>query len=102
MRAQVSDVPLPLALSEIAKAQKTDDFCQTVFATLAAQSKSLFFEGVMVSYVACIHRYQSWSISSSTSRSGRGFSTWRTTERFRATPDGFVYLLVFFGPTISR
>lgn len=45
VRAQVSCIPLPLALSESTEAQKTDDFRQTFFAKLATQFKSLFFEG---------------------------------------------------------
>lgn len=40
----VSDVPMPVTLSEIIAAQKTDDFCQTVIATMG-HAKSFFFEG---------------------------------------------------------
>lgn len=40
----VADVLLPVTISEIIAAQKTDDFCKTVFATIC-QAKSFFFEG---------------------------------------------------------
>lgn len=42
--APVSDVPMRVTISEIIAAQKTKNFCQTVFITMD-QPKSLFFKG---------------------------------------------------------
>lgn len=39
---QVADVHMPAEMSEIIAAEKTDDFCQTLFATMG-QYKSYFF-----------------------------------------------------------
>lgn len=58
-RAHVVDVYLPLAFSDIAEAQKTDGFCQTVIVTIADKFKSFFAKGRMVSYVSVIHQFRS-------------------------------------------
>lgn len=41
----IAEVHLSLALSKVAEAQKSNDFCQMFLATIVQKSKSLFIEG---------------------------------------------------------
>lgn len=99
--AHVADVPFPLSLSEISEAQKTDDFCETVFATLASKPKSFFFEGE-VSYDAETRRFRSSNRSWSLRRFAPGSFTSSTTAGLMVTQANLGCSFGFVGRTIGR